>query len=327
MELEFFYDESGAPYAFSYKANASATPVMYYYVTNLQGDVTNIVDASGNVVASYSYNAWGKVLTATGSMAAINPIRYRGYYYDSDTELYYLLSRYYDPEICRFLNADNQLVTDELTGINLFAYCGNNPVSREDTSGDIWVTVGVMAIGGLIGAAIGAVSSAITQQALTGTVNWKSVGVAAATGFVSGAVAASPLKIVGQQIVGGVVGSLAYAVDCHVNNKAIKLDEAILSMGMGVVSGRIGGPGANENMLLSNTVKSVKQTIARETRRANQKYAQKSITAAVSSFKNTFSSTAWAASFRFAAGSGISNGVTGKYTTLGLFPDAPAWKP
>ena len=142
-ELEFFYDESGAPYAFSYKANASATPVMYYYVTNLQGDVTNIVDASGNVLASYSYNAWGKVLTAAGAMAAINPIRYRGYYYDSDTELYYLLSRYYDPEICRFVNADSYASTGQgISGTNMFAYCGNNPVAFIDSTGNIsWLVI------------------------------------------------------------------------------------------------------------------------------------------------------------------------------------------
>ena len=106
-ELEFFYDENGSPYAFSYKATASATPVMYYYVTNLQGDVVSILNAGGTSVAEYSYNAWGKVLSATGTMAAINPIRYRGYYFDSDSGLYYLKSRYYDPNLQRFINSDD----------------------------------------------------------------------------------------------------------------------------------------------------------------------------------------------------------------------------
>ena len=184
-----------------------------------------------------------------------------------------------------------------------------------------------MAVGGLIGAAISAVSSAVTQQALTGTVNWKSVGVAAASGFVSGAVAASPLGVVGQQIAGGVIGGLSFAADCYVNDKAMKLDEAILSVGMGVVSGRIGGPGANEKMVLSNAAKSAKQTIARESCRANQQYAQKVIAATISSRNNTFASTAWVASFRFAAGTSISNGATGKYSSLELFPNAPTWKP
>ena len=135
--LEFFYDESGAPYGFSYKSSSTAAPAMYYYVTNLQGDVTNVLDASGSTVASYTYNAWGKLLSSSGSMASINPLRYRGYYFDNDTGLYYLKSRYYDPQIARFVNADSQIST-YASGLNLFAYCGNNPVSRIDSNGHSW---------------------------------------------------------------------------------------------------------------------------------------------------------------------------------------------
>ena len=184
-----------------------------------------------------------------------------------------------------------------------------------------------MAVGGLIGAAISAVSSAITQQALTGEVNWKSVGVAAATGFVSGAVAASPLGLVGQEVDGGIIGGISYAADCYVNDKAMKLDEAVLSIGMGVISGRIGGSGANEKNVLTDAVKNTKKTITREMRRVNQKYAQKVITAAVRSRNNTFAATAWSASFRFAVGTGVANGFNGKYSSMGRFPDAPTWKP
>lgn len=107
----------------------------------------------------------------------------------------------------------------------------------------------------------------------------------------------------------------------------MKLDEALLSVGMGIVSGRIGKAGANGKMVLSNAAKSAKQTIARETRRANQQYAQKVIASTISTRNNIFSSTTWGASFRFAAGSGVSNGVTGIYSSWGLFPDAPTWKP
>ena len=158
-ELEFFYDENGAPYAFSYKATASATPVMYYYVTNLQGDVVSILNASGTSVAEYSYNAWGKVLSATGTMAAINPIRYRGYYFDSDSGLYYVSNRYYDSEIGRFISTDDidYLGADgSLLGYNLFAYCLNNPVNRFDVNGN-WsmpnwakVTLGAVATVGAV---------------------------------------------------------------------------------------------------------------------------------------------------------------------------------
>ena len=282
----------------------------------------------------YTYDAWGKLLSISGSkkddLGLANPLRYRGYVYDDETGLYYCQSRYYDPEIGRFLNADNVDylgANGDFASLNLFAYCGNNPVAREDSSGGFWITVGIMAVGGLIGAAISAVSSAVTQQALTGTVNWKSVGVAAVTGFVSGAVAASPLGIVGQRVLGGVIGGLSYAADCYVNDRAMKADEAILSVGMGIVSGQIGGPGANENMLLSNAVHSARQTIARETRRANQQYAQKVISATIASLDDIFSISTWSASFRFAVGSGVSNGVTGKYSSQDLFPNVPSWKP
>ena len=81
-----------------------------HYLKNIQGDVEEIVDKNGNSVVKYAYNEWGKLLSVTGSMAAavgrINPIRYRGYYYDGETGYYYLQSRYYNPDICRFINAD-----------------------------------------------------------------------------------------------------------------------------------------------------------------------------------------------------------------------------
>ena len=194
-ELEFFYDESGVPYAFSYKSSAGATPAMYYYVTNLQGDVVNILNASGGIVATYSYNAWGKVLTATGTMAGVNPLRYRGYYYDTDAGLYYLKSRYYDPEICRFINADNLASTGQGTlGTNMFAYCLNNPLPTKDTQGTIanWI------IGGLVGGLIGGISSAAEGNGF-----WRG----AAQGAVSGAIAGAGVDLaIATVATGGFVG-------------------------------------------------------------------------------------------------------------------------
>lgn len=145
--------------------------------------------------------------------------------------------------------------------------------------------------------------------------------------FVSGAVAASPLGVVGQKVACGVIGGLFYVADCYVNDKAMKLDEAVVSVSMGVLSGKIGGAGANEDMVLSNAANSAKQAITRETRRANQKYAQKAIAAAISSRNNTFATTAWVSSARFAAGTGLSNGVNVFWGSRGWFPDAPTWKP
>ena len=138
--LNFSYDANGIPMSVSYNGTT------YYYATNLQGDVTAILNASGSPVVSYTYDAWGKPLTVTGSLATTlgthNPLRYRGYVYDTETELYYLQSRYYNPDTGRFLNADAFTSTGQgFTGNNMFAYCGNNPVARKDDGGDFWDTI------------------------------------------------------------------------------------------------------------------------------------------------------------------------------------------
>ena len=99
-----------------------------------------LINTAGTVVASYTYDPYGKVISATGSMATANPLRYRGYYYDTETGFYYLQSRYYDPQICRFINADSYASTGQgFIGNNMFAYCGNNPVNRFDPTGYDWL--------------------------------------------------------------------------------------------------------------------------------------------------------------------------------------------
>ena len=128
--LDFFYGENGHPYALKYNGTT------YYYVTNLQGDVLAILDGSKQVVASYTYDPYGKVLTATGTLAEVNPLRYRGYFYDQDAGFYYLQSRYYDPTTCRFINADSYASTGQgLLGHNMFVYCLSNPIMFVDTKG------------------------------------------------------------------------------------------------------------------------------------------------------------------------------------------------
>ena len=128
--LDFFYDESGLPYAMKYNGTA------YYYITNLQGDVMRIVDASQNIVTNY--DPYGKVLSATGTLAGVNPLRYRGYVYDQETGFYNVSGRYYDPLVSRWINADEQIsgVGGDLGGNNLFAYCFNNPVNLIDPTGN-----------------------------------------------------------------------------------------------------------------------------------------------------------------------------------------------
>ena len=142
--LWYFYDADGNPSGIRYKDH-SGTVNDYYFVCNWRGDVIQIYNASGVLVATYDYDAWGKVSENstdkdTQNIAEINPIRYRGYYYDSETGLYYLKSRYYDPAVKRFLNVDGLVSTSiEDAAKNMFAYCLNNPVIYADPEGDSFV--------------------------------------------------------------------------------------------------------------------------------------------------------------------------------------------
>ena len=138
--LWYFYDADGNPSGIRYKDN-SGTVNDYYFVCNWRGDVIQIYNASGTLVGSYTYDAWGRVTENstdkdTQNIAEINPIRYRGYYYDTETRLYYLKSRYYDPAVKRFLNADGLISTGiEDVCKNMFAYCNNDSVNMADSSG------------------------------------------------------------------------------------------------------------------------------------------------------------------------------------------------
>ena len=152
--LDFFYDESGRPFAFNYTPEGS-TPNTYYYILNLQGDVVQIIDEGGVMQAEYIYSPWGEVISAEGDLAEINPLRYRGYYYDSETGFYYLQSRYYDPTNRRFINADSYASTGQgFLGVNMFAYCNNLPVILHDSNGEfpsLLIVIPIVIIAGLLG--------------------------------------------------------------------------------------------------------------------------------------------------------------------------------
>jgi RHS repeat-associated protein len=127
----------------------------YVYLKNLQGDVVGIVNTSGALVAEYGYDAWGNVTSISGNagLAAANPFRYRGYYWDSETSLYYCQSRYYDSAVGRWISADNPLLFDtlravnEVLGCNLFVYCSNNSVNKIDVTGMLAAEAAIYVIG------------------------------------------------------------------------------------------------------------------------------------------------------------------------------------
>ena len=218
-ELHFWYDAQNRP------AIVEFNGTKYGYLYNLQGDVIGLIDSANTEVVKYTYDAWGKPLSVTGSLANTigyyNPFRYRGYVYDVETGLYYVSSRYYDPKISRFINADDieYLGADgSVLSYNLLAYCMNDPVNRFDVDGN-WslpnwakiaigaaaIAVGVIATvatGGAAvpvlvaslkiaatSAAIGAVSgagiSAVNHRVSTGS--WEGAGKAAVTGAIDGA--------------------------------------------------------------------------------------------------------------------------------------------
>ena len=140
-KLYFVLDANGNPIEVSYRPEGSTSTTFYYFVQNLQGDVVALVNSTyGNTVVTYTYDAWGNVLSVGGSMAEtlgkLNPFRYRGYVYDNETTLYYLQSRYYDPAMGRFINADAFASTGQgILGNNMFAYCNNSPVAFYDPRG------------------------------------------------------------------------------------------------------------------------------------------------------------------------------------------------
>ena len=183
--IYYVCDANGQPVGMKYNG------VQYWYRKNMQGDVVRILNASGAEVVSYAYDAWGKVLSVSGSLSstvgAANPFRYRGYYFDVETGWYYLNARYYDPNVGRFISPDT---TDVLTATpmglidkNLYAYCDNNPVMREDKGGQFWNIIAGAVIGGVL---------ELAGQLLSGKslskVNWAKVGVSAVSGGLTAAV-------------------------------------------------------------------------------------------------------------------------------------------
>ena len=157
--LDFIYDESGRPFALKYSTDGTSFET-YYYVLNLQGDVVKLIQANGHVVAHYTYDAWGYILSSGGNLAEVNPLRYRGYYYDNETGFYYLQSRYYDPANRRFISADVYASTGQgFVGTNMFAYCVNNPVFLTDEDGNFAIAIG-------IGAAVEAICGGVAAAGL-----------------------------------------------------------------------------------------------------------------------------------------------------------------
>ena len=235
VQTDYYYDESGNVFGFK-RGNSE-----YYYIRNGQGDIIGILDSSGTQIVSYVYDSWGKLVSISGSQAETigeaNPFRYRGYYYDTETGLYYLNSRYYDPEVGRWINADDPGIidgaNDHILENNLFAYCFNNPINMEDQTG-LWpdwikkaagavkdfassnvgkIVIGAAAIGvGVIatvatgGAAAPALIGGIKAACIAGGI---SAGISATTTAVKSAASGDSLKTVLKKSAGAAVYGFA----------------------------------------------------------------------------------------------------------------------
>ena len=254
--IDFLYDESGSVYSFVYDGD------QYYFVKNVQGDVVQIYSIWGTKAVEYSYDAWGNCTvvyehSSYGDLAEINPIRYRGYVYDFETGFYYLQSRYYDPQVKRFINADDASLlgaNGDFASFNLYSYCGNNPVSRFDDGGDVW---NILA-GAAIGAVVGVVSQMVTNT-ITGKPLQNGLVKAAVTGAIGGGLTAafpgaSTLINIGVSVADSIYTDISAG-----ENAATVVVNAALSAGFAAISS--GGTVFSDKNLAKNTAKAVKSIL------------------------------------------------------------------
>ena len=177
---------------------ATSCRITYLCRKDLQGNIIALIDNNGNTVVEYKYDAWGnhKVVDANGNeitssnhLGNLNPFRYRGYYYDVETGLYFLKSRYYDPEVGRFLNMDAIQYADpeSVNGLNLYAYCGDNPVMGYDPEGTwswsgFWNVIAAVAVVVVVTAAVALTAGAAAVAVGASTAVATAVTVGAAVG-------------------------------------------------------------------------------------------------------------------------------------------------
>ena len=272
-KIEYLYDDTGTIFSLYYNG------AKFYLIKNLQGDVVELRNSTNGLVARYTYDAYGKCtsvkdssgaeITDASNIALINPIRYRGYYFDSETGLYYVSSRYYDPEIGRFISPDTTDVLaatpNSLTDKNLYAYCDNNPVVRVDHGGEFWhIVIGAVA-GALIGGVVKAVSNAIEGKSLT-----DGLATAMLSGAASGALASTGVGIAGMVTGNAAISMAENATNQVIENKGFNnfdVGDMLIDGAIGGVSGALGGAGKGSKHLTNLGKQTVKRTFNATTNR------------------------------------------------------------
>lgn len=243
--IDFFYDDKGNVFAMKYQNE------MYFYRKNLFGDILGILDSHGTELVKYEYNSWGKLLNLTdyssNGLGRKNPFRFKGYYYDEELGMYYLNSRYYDPEVGRFISPDTTdilEVQDDLYDKNLYAYCDNNSVMRIDSSGAVWH----LAVGAVVGVAtqfVADVGIGLATGSSFGEVISSLSLVDYAAAAIGGAIAASGIGFAGAVVANATLGGTTYLANCSYKGVKANKKDFIASTVIGGVAGAIGGPGAN----------------------------------------------------------------------------------
>ena len=243
--IVYLYDESGV-IGLMYGYNTTALQP-YYYQRNLQGDVVAIRNTSGNKVAEYAYDAWGNctvVSSTNATLAYYNPIRYRGYYLDRETGFYYLNARYYNPEWRRFISHDDTSYLDpeNFSGLNLYAYCYNDPVNYADPSGRFAVS---LLVGTLVAFGIGFTGSAISQYCqYDGEINWIQAGIDGLFAAGSSLLAYTGINLAASIIAGALMGMGQYTLDSAVFHDDFSWSGFITAGVLGGIGGFVSGRGA-----------------------------------------------------------------------------------
>ena len=267
-------------------------------------------------MVKYTYDAWGNHTVTDYTdfgLGDVNPIRYRSYYFDTETGLYYLQTRYYDPQIGRFINIDDisYLEPETINGLNLYAYCLNNPIAFVDPSGNSstawweWALAGIAVVGLIVGAvftggtllgavlagaAIGAGMS-LGTQAISGELNWGQFALDIGVGAITGLIGGSGVSQGVATILGGVVGAGSNFVSQLITLKPgekISIMQIVVAGVIGAASGYIGGAGARNKAAINQGkgVQSATAKLNKVVRRIANGTRYKSLTTAQTAFTN-----------------------------------------
>ena len=218
QRIYYTYDVDGSLISFKYNSNE------YFYIRNLQGDIIKIIDINGNVLVTYSYDAFGNTLNTTDtsgiSLSIINPYRYRGYRYDLETGFYYLQSRYYNPQIGRFISLDsiNYLNPMSNSGENLYTYTANNPVNLIGPDGNFAISALLISV--VIGIAVGITTELISDLIDGNGINhdFKQYFAASIIGGLSGVMSFMGFNMVATMVAMGILDVIAGVYTGEITN-------------------------------------------------------------------------------------------------------------